>query len=92
MLAVIAVVLALHYFSKINSVVLFWAAFIFTRPFGAAFGDFLVKDHARGGWELGTLETYGSLPGLLSLVVWIGHRFERPALHVATIERQQSDV
>jgi uncharacterized membrane-anchored protein len=29
--------------------VLFWIAFIFTRPFGATFGDFLTKPLSSGG-------------------------------------------
>lgn len=49
--AVIAVVLVLHYLTKVNAVLLFWVAFIFTRPFGATFGNFLTKEHAMGGLE-----------------------------------------
>jgi uncharacterized membrane-anchored protein len=75
--AVIGVVLALHYFTKINAVLLFWAAFIFTRPFGATFGDFLAKEHAHGGLELGTLETSLVAFALLAGVVFIGARCER---------------
>lgn len=70
--AVIAVVLLLHYMTKINAVFLFWAAFIFTRPFGATFGNFLVKEHARGGLELGTLETSLVAAALLVAVVYVG--------------------
>jgi len=40
---IIGVVLGLHYFSRLNEALLFWIAFIFTRPFGATFGDFLTK-------------------------------------------------
>ena len=47
--AVIVVVVMLHYFTKINHIVLFWIAFIFTRPFGATFGDFLTKPVNTGG-------------------------------------------
>lgn len=50
--SVIAVVIALHYATKINEVALFWIAFIFTRPFGATFGDFLTKAHDKGGLEI----------------------------------------
>ena len=46
---VIAAVIALHYATKINEIFLFWVAFIFTRPFGATFGDFLTKDISKGG-------------------------------------------
>ena len=55
--AVIVVVVLLHYLSNFNHVVLFWIAFIFTRPFGATFGDFLTKPLNKGGMELGTLSS-----------------------------------
>lgn len=50
--AVIGIVVALHYFTALNEVLLFWVAFIFTRPFGATFGDFLTKPIADGGLDL----------------------------------------
>lgn len=52
---VIAVVLLLHYTTRINQVLLFWVAFIFTRPFGATFGDLLTKPLSHGGLDLGTI-------------------------------------
>ncbi len=52
---IILVVVLMHYFTKINPIFLFWIAFIFTRPFGATFGDFLTKPLSKGGLDLGTL-------------------------------------
>lgn len=52
---VIVVVWLVHYLPRVNQVALFWVAFIFTRPFGATFGDFLTKTHAQGGMDLGTI-------------------------------------
>ncbi len=49
---VIGIVLALHYFTHLNDVLLFWVAFIFTRPFGATFGDFLTKPVAQSGLDM----------------------------------------
>lgn len=46
---------ALHYLTKIPGVVLFWLAFVLTRPFGATFGDFLTKPIDHGGLNLGTI-------------------------------------
>jgi uncharacterized membrane-anchored protein len=74
---VIGVVLLLHYLTKINTVVLFWAAFIFTRPFGATFGNFLTKERARGGLELGNLETSLVALALLVVIVFVASRFRR---------------
>jgi uncharacterized membrane-anchored protein len=50
--ALLALVAAGYYWSKISRTVLFWAAFILTRPLGAVVGDFLDKPHAKGGLEL----------------------------------------
>ena len=48
----IAIVVALHYLTRLNDVLLFWIAFIFTRPFGATFGDLLTKPLEQGGLNL----------------------------------------
>ena len=48
----LAVVAAAYYWSKISRVLLFWAAFILTRPLGATVGDFLDKPHDHGGLAL----------------------------------------
>lgn len=53
--AIIIIVVSLHYLTKINQILLFWIAFVFTRPFGATFGDLLTKPLSKGGLELGTL-------------------------------------
>ena len=45
----------LHYFTKISGILLFWTAFVLTRPFGATFGDFLTKPAAKGGINFGTI-------------------------------------
>jgi uncharacterized membrane-anchored protein len=67
---VIVVVVLLHYLTKINAILLFWLAFIFTRPFGATFGDFLTKPIAKGGLDLGTLNaSIVSMILLVSLVL-----------------------
>ncbi|WP_185247464.1 hypothetical protein [Chryseobacterium bernardetii] len=66
---IILIVVLLHYFTKINHVVLFWIAFVFTRPFGATFGDLLTKPLAKGGLDLGT--TNASLVSLVLMVVMI---------------------
>ena len=48
----LAVVAALHFWTKISKTVLFWAAFILTRPLGAVVGDFLDKPISKGGLDL----------------------------------------
>lgn len=50
--SLILLILALHYRSKISNTLLFWAAFILTRPLGAVVGDFLDKPLDHGGLNL----------------------------------------
>lgn len=72
--AVIIIVVLLHYISKINHILLFWIAFVFTRPFGATFGDFLTKPVAKGGLNLGTLTSSLVSIGIMSVLLFIAHR------------------
>jgi uncharacterized membrane-anchored protein len=50
--AALLIVAALYYWTKISHVILFWAAFILTRPLGATVGDFFDKPVAKGGLEI----------------------------------------
>jgi uncharacterized membrane-anchored protein len=50
--AMIAIVAALYFFTRLSHVGLFWAAFILTRPLGAVLGDLLDKPREHGGLEL----------------------------------------
>ena len=78
---VIGVVIALHYVTKLNDALLFWLAFIFTRPFGATFGDFLTKPVDKGGLSLS--RGYASIIALvlLAIVLFISTRQEKPVRH-----------
>jgi uncharacterized membrane-anchored protein len=50
--AALAVLAVLYFTTRVSHVLLFWAAFILTRPLGATVGDFLDKPLAKGGLEL----------------------------------------
>lgn len=50
----IIIVLAYN-FTNISRVILFWLAFVLTRPFGATFGDLLTKPIKKGGLNFGTV-------------------------------------
>lgn len=52
--SLIGVVILLKYFTQISTVLLFWIAFVLTRPFGATFGDLLTKSTENGGLNFGT--------------------------------------
>ena len=65
----LAVIVAAHFFTKIPKVLLFWLAFILTRPFGATFGDLLTKTTDKGGLDLGTGYSSFILLGLLIITI-----------------------
>ena len=48
----LAITAALYYWTDVSRVLLFWAAFILTRPLGATLGDFLDKPLDHGGLAL----------------------------------------
>lgn len=57
------------FFTRVSRVLVFWVAFVLTRPFGATMGDVLTKPHARGGLDLGTLGSSAILGGILLVLV-----------------------
>lgn len=62
----LAVVLVLHLMKRGSATVLFWVAFVLTRPLGAVVGDFLDKPVAQGGLEL---SRFGATAVLLVAIV-----------------------
>lgn len=48
----IAIVALIYFLTQASRSVLFWAAFVLTRPLGATLGDLLTKPHASGGLDL----------------------------------------
>jgi uncharacterized membrane-anchored protein len=48
----LALIAALYFTKRVSHIVLFWAAFVLTRPLGAVVGDFLDKPVADGGLAL----------------------------------------
>ena len=71
----LALVLLAHFFTPLSKVLLFWSAFVLTRPFGATLGDVLTKPVERGGLNLGTIGS--SLVLLAILVAVIVHTSRR---------------
>lgn len=56
--AALALIAAAYFFTNISHTLLFWSAFILTRPLGATVGDLLDKPLASGG--LGLSRFYAS--------------------------------
>jgi uncharacterized membrane-anchored protein len=62
---IIAVIAVAYCTTQLNRVMLFWLAFVLTRPFGATFGDLLTKPLAKGGLGFGTIGSSAILAILL---------------------------
>jgi uncharacterized membrane-anchored protein len=73
--AALAIIAALYYWTRISRVLLFWAAFILTRPLGATVGDFLDKPFDHGGLNLSRPIATAALAALiLALVLLLPQR------------------
>jgi uncharacterized membrane-anchored protein len=68
MLAIVAVA---YYRTSLSHTLLFWAAFILTRPLGAVVGDFLDKPISKGGLELSRYSASAVLFVLIALCILI---------------------
>jgi uncharacterized membrane-anchored protein len=68
--AMLAVIAAAYYRTKISHTVLFWAAFILTRPLGAVVGDFLDKPISHGGLALGRFSASATLLALIVMCIF----------------------
>ncbi|WP_227999204.1 COG4705 family protein [Nocardia australiensis] len=67
--AVMALILAAHYFTDISGTLLFWMAFVLTRPLGATVGDFFSKPREAGGLGLGTIGSSAVLFAVLVVLI-----------------------
>jgi uncharacterized membrane-anchored protein len=77
--AVMLLLIAAHYLTSINGTVIFWIAFVLTRPLGAAGGDYLVKPVDEHGLGWGTL--WGSIALFSALVVFTGYQMWQVRRH-----------
>jgi len=76
--ALIAIVAALHFWTRIPKSILFWAAYVLTRPLGATLGDTLTKPLADGGLNLGRITcSLVIAAAMVVLVVWTWQRDRR---------------
>jgi len=69
--AMLAAIALAYYFTAISRTVLFWAAFILTRPLGAVVGDFLDKPIAKGGLALSRFSASAALLALIVLCIFM---------------------
>ncbi|WP_205826318.1 hypothetical protein [Microbispora catharanthi] len=84
--ALLALLLALKYVPVVPNVLLFWLAFVLTRPFGATAGDLLTKPTTMGGLDLGTAGSSAVLLAVLfGLMGWAHLQERRNTLATASI-------
>lgn len=74
--AVLALIAVLYGYTRMNRVLLFWAAFVLTRPLGATLGDWLTKPDTAGGLALGTVSASAWLA--LAMLLFAGLSGRRP--------------
>jgi uncharacterized membrane-anchored protein len=67
--SLLALVLLATFFTRTSRVLLFWVAFVLTRPFGATVGDVLTKSKEKGGLDLGTFGASAVLGSILVALV-----------------------
>lgn len=65
----IALVVLTALVTTANRVLLFWIAFVLTRPLGATFGDLLTKPVDRGGLDFGTIGSSLVLRAVLAALI-----------------------
>jgi uncharacterized membrane-anchored protein len=75
----IAVVAALHLTKRAPQSLLFWAAYVLTRPLGATLGDTLTKPHAQGGLHLDRFAATAVIALAMVVFVLADPKLRRPA-------------
>ena len=66
----LALVAAAYYWTNVSHTILFWAAFILTRPLGAVVGDFLDKPLDKGGLDLSRFTASATLLALIIFCIF----------------------
>ncbi len=79
------ILLLFYYRTQISRVLLFWAAFILTRPLGAAVGDFLDKPIDKGGLDFSRPLASVVLAAIIVLLIMLLP--QRAGTHAAAVTR-----
>ena len=65
----LAIIAALYFMTKLPRSVLFWAAYVLTRPLGATLGDTVTKPHSQGGLNLGRIASSLAIAAVMILII-----------------------
>ena len=67
--------------ARANAVLMFWIAYVLTRPLGASFADWMGKPKVVGGLGWGSGTVAFALTGLIVVSVGLMAKFERRPIH-----------
>src|SRR6201997_446107 len=82
---VLAVIAALYFFTDVSRTLLFWAAFVLTRPLGATVANSFDKPVSQGGLAVGDLQASAVLAVLIVIsILLIPQRPARPVGHISS--------
>lgn len=73
----LAVIVVLYFWTKVSRTLLFWAAFVLTRPLGAVVGDFLDKPLDHGGLDLSRFAASAVLLVAILFCIFLSKKFNQ---------------
>ena len=73
----LALVALAHFLTRIPKSMIFWSAYVLTRPLGATLGDTLTKSHAEGGLGLGRITSSLVIAAGIVVGIVLTSRWER---------------
>ena len=76
----ILIVAILHVLKVLPQAILFWAAYVLTRPLGATLGDTLTKPISQGGLNLDRIAATLAIAAAMVVLVLLTPRLRRPAV------------
>jgi len=74
----IVIVAALHFLKWAPQAVLFWAAYVLTRPLGATLGDTLTKPPVQGGLAFGRISATVAIALAMGVLILLSPKLRRP--------------
>jgi uncharacterized membrane-anchored protein len=81
------VVAAAYFYTNVSRTLLFWSAFILTRPLGATLGDFLDKPVANGGLAFGRFYASALLAAIIvACIILLPQRAGKPCARQVDLE------
>jgi uncharacterized membrane-anchored protein len=88
----LALVALAYFFTHLSHTLLFWLAFVLTRPLGATLADSLTKPLAEGGLNLGRMESSLVIAAFIIVCILLtSERSEQPQSHFAPVPQPIED-